>query len=154
MSFDLFPVVKRLYDRLTQQRADWLDNLEHATQTRLENLDASVSSRADGSITARSDVCREDRLSRLDVEIRGIRRIQQYSYEILGTEFLVEYPITPIADFFKSCLIMSYHDESPPTTTSSAVSVSFLGSDKVRLQHYGGPTQTDKRVYVYVVEFY
>ena len=157
MSFDIFPLTKKLYDRLTQQRADWMDNLQYITSTVMARLDAPVSLTAQETTTAKSGVCTEERLSRLDVEVRGIRTVGHYSGFLNFDTALVDVPITAVADMAKTYVQFSYHqtlyvaDSNP----GSALSVRLLDTTTVRLEHGTGAYNPNaKQVYFDVIEFY
>ena len=69
MSITIFPHVKDIWDRITAQRAGWLDNLNGLNAS---NLDATISSRASSTEAAKAAQCTEARLSKLDLATAGI----------------------------------------------------------------------------------
>ena len=154
MSFDLFPLTKKLYDRLTQQRANWMDNLQYITSTVMGRLDANVSTRAQESTTAKSSVCTDERLARLDSEVRGIRVIRHYQQSVAGSDAITDVTITAVVDLSKSRVSVSWHQPSS-TNPAGSLSAHLLNPTTVRLQHHADAGSfNDKQAYIDVIEYY
>jgi NADPH-dependent curcumin reductase CurA len=157
MSFDIFPSVKTLTDRVSAQRAAWFDRLQYVTQSAMANLDAAMSSRASESTTAKSATCSETRLAKLDGEIRGVRIVRNYTTAINPGQVTVDVTITAVIDTTKTQVTdMSWHQTSSNTPDYvDPPSVRLLNSTTVRVQHATGTLgNRGKQVYFSVVEWY
>lgn len=156
MSFDLYPLTKKLYDRLTQARADLLDNLQWVTQSVMARLDTTISSRAPDSTTAKSSVCTEARLSRLDNDVRGLNKVIQMSGSLFYDTAFQDFNLGEVVDPDKCTIELTWHSTAAPSSVvPSNASAHMYNSTTVRVQHLASiDTSNGKFIWVRVAIWY
>lgn len=158
MSFDIFPLVKRLYDRLTQQRADDMDNLANIDAATMANLDATVSSRAIEVNTAKSNVCTEERLAKLDLAPPGIglRNVQRGQVTIAQSVELYQDVTISAVVLNKSFEYATWHAVNFFRDAGIDISVQLISPTVLRIQKTEDPGDVTNEVRVnwVVVEFF